>query len=400
MRRAATGTDYNGVGSNTVRRNGPAMSDRSIKAFSCRNVSRRFLLTSAAAFTAGIVCAKSRVLANDGVSWLEEIQRAPAKMPPAARLSPLLVDEQGTVIDTRAAWEKQRPRLLKKWQTFLGELDAKRTAAPKLTVLAEDRIDGVIRQRVQYEVEPGLTTEAYLLRPAETASVKRPGVVVFHSTVDHSIDQPAGVQGEAAKAFGLQLARQGFVTFCPRNYLWPDNNHLKAKVEAERFIKRQPQCLGMAKMLYDGQVALDILAAQTDVDTARLGTVGHSLGAKEALYLAAFDERVKATVSSEGGIGITFSNWHDAWYLGPKVKEPGFALEHHELLALVAPRAFLLVGGDSADGDKSWPFIEAALPVYRLYDERPALGLFNHKQGHSVPPEVVERIGQWCKAYL
>ena len=49
----------------------------------------------------------------------------------------------------------------------------------------------------------------------------------------------------------------------------------------------------------------------------RMGAVGHSLGAKETLYLAAFDERVKATVSSEGGIGTKFSNWDAAWYLGP-----------------------------------------------------------------------------------
>jgi hypothetical protein len=157
----------------------------------------------------------------------------------------------------------------------------------------------------------------------------------------------------------------------------------------------------MAKMLYDGVVALDILAAEDDVDPQRLGAVGHSLGAKEVLYLAAFDERVKATVSSEGGVGIGFSNWQDIWYLGPSVKEQGFALEHHELLALIAPRAFLLIGGDSADGDRSWPFIAAALPVYKLYgDAAQPCGLWNHHQGHSVPAEAVTRVGQWCGAFL
>jgi hypothetical protein len=109
-------------------------------------------------------------------------------------------------------------------------------------------------------------------------------------------------------------------------------------------------------------VAVDILAAQPQVDSSRLGAVGHSLGAKEVLYLAAFDERIKATVSSEGGVGIKFSNWNASWYLGAEVDEPNFAREHHELLALTAPRAFLLVGGQSADGDQGWPFIEAALP--------------------------------------
>jgi hypothetical protein len=269
-----------------------------------------------------------------------------------------------------------------------------------LTVLEEDREGDVVRQRVRYEVEPGLPTEAYLLRPAAPAESKRPGVVVFHSTVDHSIHQPAGVKGEAAKAFGLHLAQRGFVTFCPRNFLWPTNDRLAARDEAAQFLQRQPGRLGMAKMLYDGQVALDILASQPDVDPERLGAVGHSLGAKEVLYLAAFDERVKATVSSEGGIGIGFSNWHDAWYLGPRVKEADFAREHHELLALIAPRPFLLIGGDSADGDASWPFIAAALPVYRLYGDAAPIGLFNHREGHSMPAVAVTRLAEWCEHWL
>ena len=65
----------------------------------------------------------------------------------------------------------------------------------------------------------------------------------------------------------------------------------------------------MAKMLLDAVVAVDLLAAMEGVNADRIGTVGHSLGAKEVLYLAAFDERIKVTVSSEGGIGTRFSNW-------------------------------------------------------------------------------------------
>ena len=46
----------------------------------------------------------------------------------------------------------------------------------------------------------------------------------------------------------------------------------------------------------DGFVAVDILAAHPEVDVERLGAVGHSLGAKEVLYQAAFDERIKVAV--------------------------------------------------------------------------------------------------------
>ena len=61
---------------------------------------------------------------------------------------------------------------------------------------------------------------------------------------------------------------------------------------------------------------------------------------------------------------------------------------------------FLLIGGDSADGDRSWPFVEAALGVYRLYGDPPCIGLYNHKQGHSVPPESERRIYEWFATYL
>ena len=73
----------------------------------------------------------------------------------------------------------------------------------------------------------------------------------------------------------------------------------------------------------------------------------------------AFDKRYQAGVSSEGGIGLGFSNWEAPWYLGAKIKQPGFNLENHEVLAMVAPRAFLLLAGDSADDDRSWAFIQA-----------------------------------------
>jgi dienelactone hydrolase family protein len=334
------------------------------------------------------------------VPWLAEIQKPPEKLPEdAPKLSSLLIDAAGQQITSLDAWKGRREELRRWWLEFLGPAPAKRGAPPKLEVLAEDKPDGVIRQLVRYEVEPGLSTEAYLVKPAKVTR-KVPGIVALHSTVDHSIRQPAGVEGAAEKAFGLQFARRGCVVFCPRNYLWPETGRIAAQAEADRFLRRAPRTKGMLKMLYDAQVATDILAGLNDVDPDRIGAVGHSLGAKETLYLAAFDERIKATVSSEGGIGTKFSNWNAAWYLGSAIDEPGFSHEHHELLALVAPRPFLLIGGQSADGDRGWPFIAAALGVYELYGKPARVGQFNHGQGHAVPPEAVKRIEEWLMTYL
>jgi dienelactone hydrolase len=365
------------------------------------DLSRRDFLIASAALSSGLWSAFSNSAEPErDVSWLAEIQTLPRELPAdAPRLSDLLVDARGRRIETQDAWLARREELRRWWLDFLGPPPAKRDAAPKLEIIEEDRPEGVIRQLVRYEVEPGMPTEAYVLKPAEVAG-KVPGIVALHSTVDHSIRQPAGVEGAPEKAFGLRYARRGMVVFCPRNYLWPTTGKIAAQAEAEKFLKRVPRTKGMMKMLYDSQVATDILASLPEVDADRLGAVGHSLGAKEVLYLAAFDERIKVSVSSEGGIGTKFSNWEAPWYLGPTIQQPGFAHEHHELLALVAPRPFLLVGGESADGDRGWPFIAAALPVYELFGKPARLGQFNHRKGHAVPPEAQERIDQWLGAYL
>jgi pimeloyl-ACP methyl ester carboxylesterase len=238
-----------------------------------------------------------------------------------------------------------------------------------------------------------------LLLPADSGK-PAPGIVALPSTANQTIRQPAGIEGKPQEAWGPLLARRGFTVICPRCFLWPGGEALDTKNTLAELHKRHAGAKGMAKMLYDARRAVDILAAQPGVDATRIGAVGHSLGGKEVLYLAAFDERIKAAVSSEGGIGTRFSNWHDPWYLTDAIQKPQFDREHHELLALVAPRPFLLIGGDSADGSQSWPFIEAALPVYRLYGEPARVGLLNHKQGHSIPPIAVERTVEWFEAYL
>lgn len=339
------------------------------------------------------------------VSWLADVQQPrEVKSDKVPQLAPLLVDAAGKPITTVDAWHARRAELRRWWLDFLGPMEVTRdpTKPPKFEVLESKETNGIVRQLIRYDGEPGWPTEAYLLRPApgsgdakNAAVAKQPAAIVLHSTVDHSIRQPAGIDGPPEKHFGLGLAKRGFAVICPRNYLWPDNLHISTQTETKRFFERHPRAKGMAKMLFDAQVALDILLAQPGVDASHVAAVGHSLGAKEVLYLSALDDRVTATVSSEGGVGIPYSNWEAAWYLGPTVKNPGIAHEHHELLALAAPNPFLLIGGDSADGEISWPFISAALPVYKLLADVPQLGLLNHKQGHAVPPAVVPKVYDW-----
>ncbi|NLF73491.1 MAG: acetylxylan esterase [Candidatus Anammoximicrobium sp.] len=334
-----------------------------------------------------------------GVNWLAEVQCPPATLPAdAPELKPLLMDDADRRITTLSDWHRRREQLQAWWLEFLGAYHPQRKGVPKLEVVEEDRVQTVLRQRVRYEVEPGCSVEAYVLKPAHKARAC-PGVVALHSTTRNTIRQPAGVEGEPEKAFGLKLAQRGFVAICPRCFLWSEDLSIPYKEHVNRFHTTHPGSRGMAKMLYDAVVAVDILCSLPEVDPQRLAAVGHSLGAKEVVYLAALDERIRVTVSSEGGIGTRFSNWEASWYLGDEIRRESFTREHDELLGLIAPRAFLLLGGNSADGDRSWPFISATLPVYQLYGGTPRVGLFTHGKGHRVPPEAEQRIYEWIEAY-
>lgn len=362
---------------------------------------------------AGLFCAllvgalATRQSVADDVQWLAEVQQPPQN-PVKNSLRPLRIDAEGKPIRDAAAWQVERDKLVKAWLEFLGPMP-ERNVSNQFEVLKEETVAGGIRrQLIRYQAEEGEIVDAHLLWPAENSpgstNGKRAGLVALHATKKTGNDPIAGIGDETNDVQGLDLCQRGFVVICPRNYLWdtPDH-HLDVKDTVDRFHARHPRTLGMHKMLFDAQRATDILANIPEVDPDRLGAVGHSLGSKEVIYLMAFDERIKAGVASEGGVGLTFTNWGDPWYLGSGINEPGFPRDHHELLALCAPRAILILAGEegpgAADGDRTWPYVEEALGVYRFYKTPPKIGLFNHHQGHSIPHDAHERMCQWLQCY-
>ncbi len=279
---------------------------------------------------------------------------------------------------------------------MIGALELPKHRPPRFEIRESDQSEGIVRRRIRYETERNMWTEAYLMMPRKP-NRRLPAVVVLHSTVDFTIRQGAGLEGRPEAAWGLKLAQRGMVTICPRCFLWDETPKVDFKAKAAEHQRRHPLSRGIAKMLFDAQRAVELLTTLNEVDPRRIGVAGHSLGGKEALYLAAFDDRIRAAVSSEGGIGLTYSNWDAPWYWGDN---EFFGRNHHDLLAIIAPRPFLLIGGNSADGDRSWPFIEAVLPVYGFYGEPRRIGLYNHRQGHTIPPLAEQRVYEWLEAYL
>jgi pimeloyl-ACP methyl ester carboxylesterase len=282
---------------------------------------------------------------------------------------------------TRDAWEPRRQQFLKQWQQIIGPLPERPPVDVK--VVSTEELPDHTRLLLHYA-----DNDAYLLLPKKPG--KHPGMIVLHPTSDQHIRGPVGLANRETNHHALHLVRRGYVCIAPRNFLWRVEGR-KWQDSAAGLLQQGVFKTGMARMLHEAMQAVDVLAARPEVDPTRIGAIGHSLGGKEALYLAAFDERIRAAISSEGGVGLTFSNWEADWYLGQQIREPGFHHDNHEIIALIAPRALMVVGGESADGAQSQPYIDACLPLWRLYGAEHRLQLLRHNQGHSFPKPGPER---------
>lgn len=342
---------------------------------------------------------------GDVPDWIAALHKPRPKDPkaPQPKVYDLLAPRNDDKIATPSEWQARRKRLLEKWTTFLGTLP-RPPLEPKIHAKVE--LPGrITRTLLEIQVEPGIWMRCYLFEPHGKGPF--PAVVCLHSTTDETIDQPAGLGKQPEKAFALDLVKRGYVTIAPENFEWrypgrPTTGKAwdKFHAVARRFLQTHPGVTGMAKMVHDASRAVDYLLTLPNVRKNRIGTIGHSLGAKEVTYLMAFDERVVAGVSSEGGVAFEFTNYHDPWYLGRAIKKPDCDLYAHEVPALVAPRAWLLIGGNSADGDKSWPYVRPVLDVYRLLGKPANVGLFVHTKGHAVPPEARSIAFKWLDYHL
>ena len=263
-------------------------------------------------------------------------------------------------------------------------------------------LDDLLAKTGQLEDQSTARIRAYLLVPGGLRPKdRRPAVVVFHQTTSETLNEPVGLGKNQDLALALHLTRRGYVTLSPECYILKDGKGFGGAAQwAKELADRRPGWTGMGKMTFDASRCVDFLETVPAVDKERIGCIGFSLGAKEVLYSMAFEPRYKVGVFNEGGIGLRMSNWTDAWYLTEKMKAHIPVAEHHQVLALAAPRPMLVLGGGSADGADSWPFVKAALPVYELYGAGNRIGLYNHKGGHSFPREGRRIAYRWLDHWL
>jgi cephalosporin-C deacetylase-like acetyl esterase len=144
----------------------------------------------------------------------------------------------------------------------------------------------------------------------------------------------------------------------------------------------------LAVELLNARRAVDYLASRKDLDPKRIGATGRSGGGMTTFYLAALDERIRAsapvsgTLSTNGWVKqrLTFAHCDCQYPVN------SYGMLYSEIGALVAPRAQLQC---NALADRGFPMnafnelIEKTRHVYRLYNAEHALQTATAPGGHN-----------------
>lgn len=252
--------------------------------------------------------------------------------------------------------------------------------------------------------------DATLLLPASDGASVAVIVVPFYD-VESLLGLPSDRYPEAqpSRAFAVEIARAGLGVLAvpwwaeietrPRSAVdLHDRYDPIATAHREQF----PAVTGLGRSITDLRLALDALGTIEQVDAGRIGVFGHSLGGKFAMFLAALDTRVSAAVIHEPGLGFAHSNWEDPWYFGERVPSDH---DLDDVLALIAPRPVLYVGGGASDGAHNADLAARAATAWPAAasdtaPSRSCLEIMQHESGHPIPAEVLERCIRWLGDHL
>ena len=194
-------------------------------------------------------------------------------------------------VKTPADWAIRRRQILQGMEAAMGPLPD-RAKLPPLDVQIGDRYegDGFTRFKLSYASDEGDRVPAYLFLPQGRPG-RRPAVLALHQTTPLGKDEPAGLGGAANLHYGLELARRGYVVLVPD---YPSLGEYAFDFGKSKYAS------GSMKGIVNHIRGVDLLCGRKEVDPQRIGVIGHSLGGHNAMFLAAFDTRIKAAVASCG----------------------------------------------------------------------------------------------------
>lgn len=316
------------------------------------------------------------------------------------RYSTLLRFRDGRTVKNAKDWEARRKEIRQESDEVLGPWPPL-LPSPRVEVGEVQSREDFTQRRVRVEISSGQMADGYLLVPRGQGPF--PAVLVPYYEPETSV----GLSKQPLRDFGYQLARRGFVTLSIGS---PGG-------EARQPAVGSAQCQPLSFLAYVAANCHTVLAQLKEVDPERIGVVGHSYGGKWAMFAACLYDKFAAGVWSDPGIVFDESrpnvNYWEPWYLGWEARQtrrPGVPTETnprtgayrrlveagrdlHELLALMAPRPFLVSGG-SEDPPSRWMALGRVMEVYEVLGVSQGVGMTNRKE-HTPNPESNEKIYQF-----
>lgn len=312
-----------------------------------------------------------------------------------------------TPVKSPADWAVRRAHILSNFEKVAGKLPGGERRVPLDLKIDTTTDEGTyLRHHVTYAVEPGDRATAWLLVPKEIKpGEKRAGIVAIHQTTQIGKDEPANVGGLSNLHYGAELARRGHVVICPDYHRYGERSVDPYETGWES---------ATMKGIWDHMRAVDVLQTRPDVDGSKIAAIGHSLGGHNAIFLALFDPRVKAVVSSCGYNAFPhymkgdIAGWSHAGYM-PKLKS-AFGLDLKkvpfdwpELVAALAPRGLYTcapTGDDNFEVEGVKACETAARPVYELLGASGNLVFAHPDAKHDFPPKEREEAYRFIEMQL
>lgn len=302
------------------------------------------------------------------------------------------------------AWEKGRKAVRQNIQECFGKLPARPKVEAK--TLRTEKRSGYTIEYFEFFNGIDATVPGIILIP-DQRTPKAPGMLYHHyhgGDYAHGKDELFKLNWVSANGPGEDLVKQGYVVLAIDSYAFGERsgkgpNGPKEKGKDEELTWARINLLKgrsfWGSMVRDDQMALDYLCSRPEVDPARIGAVGMSMGCLRSYWLAAVDDRVKVTVAvaclvrnqeliKQGRMGS-----HGIYYYVHDLLQH---FDNEAVFACIAPRALLTLSGKN---DRLAPlegvdYINTFLEkMYGLYGQNEQFKHIEYEGvGHEYTPEM------------
>lgn len=241
----------------------------------------------------------------------------------------------------------------------------------------------------------GSKISGYLLIPTDSSG-QFPAAVVFHSSFTDSIRHLISGTDSRRLPLAVELVERGYVVLAPEIINFGNR---AGETILPKGVDGWERWSLAGRMILDSRRALDLLADLDFVDTDSMVAVGHSLGAYSALFLAAFDQRVKAVVASGGFERVSTDPNSKRWsgYL-THLSHEGNSLNFESVYRAIAPRSVFTVTA-LLDGNLTHPYTVGQIheAVEEYFPPGQLISRF-FVGGHGFPPHLRNQAWDWLAA--